>query len=270
MIALFIVMAIFVALLTAFFFIKNKHERFILNNSISIEKIKTINRRYFFYDLDSIAESNRYDNKEYFNTISCEDYLIYQLQFKNNQGLFNFDESAKNRENYTKYLNEINGTICLGKYRTEPGKLNVKWLDNLERKKYNTYVIHPRLEINAVVTLYLTNLNGEFRDSKEQCFGEYQIKELIKRVNNKNGTFFNDRGIWDSICRVERGKVSNKMRFEIMRRDGYRCKMCGATNEFQELEIDHIYPISKGGKSTYDNLQTLCHSCNMKKGNRIM
>ena len=34
-------------------------------------------------------------------------------------------------------------------------------------------------------------------------------------------------------------------------------------------EIDHIFPISKGGKSTYDNLQTLCRRCNKLKGNSI-
>ena len=34
-----------------------------------------------------------------------------------------------------------------------------------------------------------------------------QITYLIKRINNKNGKFYNDRHIWDAICRVERGKV---------------------------------------------------------------
>lgn len=56
------------------------------------------------------------------------------------------------------------------------------------------------------------------------------------------------------------------MRFAIFRRDGERCKRCGSRHN---LEIDHIVPISKGGKSTYDNLQTLCHSCNMEKGTDI-
>ena len=36
-----------------------------------------------------------------------------------------------------------------------------------------------------------------------------------------------------------------------------------------DLEVDHIIPISKGGKSTYDNLQTLCHRCNVRKGAKI-
>ena len=92
---------------------------------------------------------------------------------------------------------------------------------------------------------------------------------LVKeRLNKKRGTYFTDREIWNAICRVERGKVSNKMRFSIYARDRYRCCRCGASGRFVQLEIDHIIPIAKGGKSTYDNLQTLCHNCNVEKGDK--
>ena len=53
------------------------------------------------------------------------------------------------------------------------------------------------------------------------------------------------------------------MRFSIYQRDGYRCRICGRSTD--DLEVDHIFPIAKGGKSTYDNLQTLCHRCNYNK-----
>lgn len=56
------------------------------------------------------------------------------------------------------------------------------------------------------------------------------------------------------------------MRFSIYERDGYRCCKCGISDRYAQLEIDHILPIAKGGKTTYDNLQTLCHKCNMEKG----
>ncbi|MBO5777220.1 MAG: HNH endonuclease [Clostridia bacterium] len=42
--------------------------------------------------------------------------------------------------------------------------------------------------------------------------------------------------------------------------------MCGKVFHQNVLEIDHIKPIAKGGKTTIDNLQTLCHDCNVKKG----
>ena len=109
-------------------------------------------------------------------------------------------------------------------------------------------------------------MNGIKYNKKMQTFSQDEVRDLIKGVNDRKGSFFNDRKIWDAICRVERGKVSNRMRFAIYERDGNRCCKCGVSENFAVLEIDHIVPIAKGGKSEYNNLQTLCRRCNYEKG----
>lgn len=53
------------------------------------------------------------------------------------------------------------------------------------------------------------------------------------------------------------------LRQAIHQRDGWRCLHCGTT---ERLELDHIRPWSKGGKTEIGNLQTLCRSCNYEKG----
>ncbi len=103
-----------------------------------------------------------------------------------------------------------------------------------------------------------------YKESKSETFSPKEIKDIIFRLNQKIGQFYTDQGIWNALSRVERGKVSNRIRFKIYERDGYRCRNCGSKNN---LEIDHIIPIARGGKSTFDNLQTLCHDCNQRKGN---
>ena len=60
------------------------------------------------------------------------------------------------------------------------------------------------------------------------------------------------------------------MRISIYQRDNYGCQICRRRFETDYLEIDHIYPISKGGKTVYENLQTLCRACNKNKGNRVI
>lgn len=64
----------------------------------------------------------------------------------------------------------------------------------------------------------------------------------------------------------ERGLVTPKIRWEILRRDNFRCVTCGVTSKDTKLQIDHIKPIWAGGKSTPYNLRTLCWECNIGKG----
>jgi 5-methylcytosine-specific restriction endonuclease McrA len=66
----------------------------------------------------------------------------------------------------------------------------------------------------------------------------------------------------------ERQRVTAKVRFEVFARDGNRCRVCGTTADVEPLHVDHIIPISKGGRSDLHNLQTLCQTCNLGKGNR--
>ena len=49
----------------------------------------------------------------------------------------------------------------------------------------------------------------------------------------------------------------------IYERDGNKCLKCGSV---ENLTIDHIMPLSKGGNNSNNNLQTLCAECNMSKG----
>jgi 5-methylcytosine-specific restriction endonuclease McrA len=51
-------------------------------------------------------------------------------------------------------------------------------------------------------------------------------------------------------------------------RDKNRCQYCGKVFAQRELNLDHVVPLSKGGKSTWDNVVTACIACNSTKGNR--
>ena len=62
--------------------------------------------------------------------------------------------------------------------------------------------------------------------------------------------------------------ISDKLRYQVLKRDDFKCCACGASpakDPSVELHIDHIIPWSKGGESTLENLQTLCSKCNIGK-----
>jgi hypothetical protein len=66
---------------------------------------------------------------------------------------------------------------------------------------------------------------------------------------------------------VERIPISKKKRFDVFKRDEFRCAYCGVTpSNSVVLECDHIMPVAQGGENDIDNLVTSCRDCNRGKG----
>ena len=70
-----------------------------------------------------------------------------------------------------------------------------------------------------------------------------------------------------SVRPTIRVTFSKEERAAIARSQGYRCMYCGVRLRTENLQIDHMYPVSRGGSNDDDNLQALCRRCNIRKGN---
>lgn len=73
------------------------------------------------------------------------------------------------------------------------------------------------------------------------------------------------RRIYDRNPQDTKTVIPEGLRWEVFERDGHKCKHCGSG---RWLRADHIVPECRGGPTTLDNLQTLCRSCNSRKGAR--
>ncbi len=60
-----------------------------------------------------------------------------------------------------------------------------------------------------------------------------------------------------------------KTKIRVARRDNYTCQICGKHLKDDEIEFDHIIPISKGGSSEEHNIRLTCFTCNRDKNNQI-
>ena len=72
---------------------------------------------------------------------------------------------------------------------------------------------------------------------------------------------------------AKRKNLSKSVRFEVFKRDSFKCQYCGKSAPDVVLEVDHIIPVSKGGDNDISNLITACFDCNRgkrdkKKGNK--
>lgn len=63
----------------------------------------------------------------------------------------------------------------------------------------------------------------------------------------------------------KKAKIGRDLARRVYERDAYRCVDCGS---YLDLTCDHIKPESLGGPTTFENLQTMCRSCNCRKGAR--
>lgn len=57
--------------------------------------------------------------------------------------------------------------------------------------------------------------------------------------------------------------VTKRLRYEILSRDGFACRYCGATDV--PLHVDHVLPLALGGTHDSSNLATACVDCNSGK-----
>lgn len=80
-----------------------------------------------------------------------------------------------------------------------------------------------------------------------------------------------DKIRWAKSAAGQRALMTTRLRGQIKERDNHTCVHCGvsvAAEPHLLLEVDHIMPVSKGGLSVPENLQTLCWKCNRSKGAR--
>ena len=103
---------------------------------------------------------------------------------------------------------------------------------------------------------------GRNYSQDHQHYSFYMIRDLIEEVTRDKAR----REMYYQSKEFERSKMTNSLRYDVMKRDGFKCTICGASSkDGVKLHVDHIKPVSKGGKTEMENLRTLCDRCNSGK-----
>lgn len=68
----------------------------------------------------------------------------------------------------------------------------------------------------------------------------------------------------------KRKTIGDKLRFEVFKRDNFKCQYCGMSAPDVVLNVDHIDPVSNGGENDILNLVTSCRDCNSGKSDRLL
>lgn len=119
--------------------------------------------------------------------------------------------------------------------------------------------------LNIEYRFTYTSDGGLVQRSFAVPMNEENITELINQLESKLSL--------EALAKEQRALMTTKLRNYIKERDNYTCCECGNSVYAEPnllLEIDHINPISNGGLTTEDNLQTLCWKCNRRKGSKVI
>ncbi len=261
---LFIVL-ISAGIITGIYFIikkalENKASRLILKNSKRYAQIREMNKSFAFYPLKEF-----YTRKWKLNTKQKFDHFNYEKAFLEwiEQCLPEFEriiyESKQNKAMHVQYelrfskLTDFADKDAVKKYAVPYGLYKKQ-----ERKMTDSITLKPVLSPCFECQKSYTSPKGQNYYYECCRFNLEQAKLYIKKYKeiqtNKNSS------------KVERSKMSPKLRYEVLKRDNFRCVLCGrGQNDGVKLHADHIRPIAKGGKTVLSNLRTLCEDCNRGK-----
>lgn len=261
-----IIILIFIFLIVYLKLIDYKYKRYVNDNSVKIKKIKELNSQYNFHKLNKSSNIFKfYDNKSNYNRITPamvlrNDILNNILEYK--KVIISINENRKQLLNYI----EKKKTIINEKIKYNNNLIKPRKFERLENNLISSLILKPITEVNIFVTMHYSSPKGRVNLYKRAEFNFNDIKTSLNSLSRSKL----DKKTRDELNYVERGEVSDSLRYDVFTRDGYKCKICGASaNQGVQLHVDHIVPISKGGKSNFNNLQTLCERCNIGKSNKI-
>ena len=245
--------AILAAGLVILIIFESRWKHYALEHSSAIEKLKDLNKRYGFnYELCpnyDIAE--RVDSKAKFDGYNSARKLREQFSINTAfwKGLFDWAEyNSSNWADYVGKAETIKGQADMtGIYRSKEKQL----LKKLTYKK-------PPMGFSVTYSIYYSSPQGKKNYSREELLAYEDVLQeyaLFRREQERHAT-----------AQYQRSLMNSSLRYDVMKRDGFRCVICGRTQEDGiKLHVDHIVPISRGGRTEMGNLRTLCEDCNLGK-----
>lgn len=110
----------------------------------------------------------------------------------------------------------------------------------------------------------------ELCTDNDRCSPRFEYKKIPPKIIKFLSSLPNiilPEGVTLLMTKDVSRKISKDLRNRVMDKCNRKCVNCASTHR---LAIDHIFPISKGGPTIFENLQVLCIICNLKKSNKLV
>ena len=237
------------------------------NNTVSelsskIQKVIKLNESYDFKEIKQNKRSitEREYSRKSLDRVTGTSIIKYHIENNTDDIRTDIENAIYNinlLERYAKDVEKI--LLCESINNSEYSSNKYKRIEERVLKK----IIYKKEDflITLKIEVYYRSNSGNVNDSRKR---KYVFKDLAIIYNDwKNGNKF------EETKKQERKIMNDDIRYNVLKRDNYSCQICGATaKDGAKLHVDHIIPVSKGGKTVMNNLQTLCERCNIGKSDK--
>lgn len=232
--------------------------RKLFEESKRLAALRDINDHFKFYEVDDIvleadlsskAKYDRFDEYAYAQSVVARELDTYK------EMVSKLEDSQAIESEYRRQVK----AIAPSEYD------NPEWV-KVEKELFEDLTLKPKNDPELVVVFSYTSPAGRNHYEDETAYSFYQIKRMVKEATLLKAK----RKTRSATIQRERSLMTDSLRYDVLRRDGFRCVLCGsAASDGVKLEVDHIVPVSKGGRTELSNLRTLCDRCNRGKSDKM-
>ncbi len=246
-----------------------KRFKVVLQKSERVKQLLELNKTVNFKRIQSrYSNQQSCNSKRQLENLSLDDYLI-GLIVSNESFYQNIVESISfNRNNYYNYIRQIESikTTVTEEFCEGIG-FSLKQFIRYENVIFKWKKLKkPQFNVTVHCKLTYTSPQGRNYYWKEESYDFDDLKRLYDYMIELR----EQQQTRQYQIRVERAKMTDSLRYDILKRDNFRCKICGScASDGVKLHVDHIIPVSKGGRTIASNLRTLCDRCNMGKSDKV-
>ena len=227
-----------------------------------LKALREINSRYQFdQKIEEQYEHWVYlKTKQQYDQFSFERYMrgMMETNFENHEKLIQY-----NRKQMQRYQSELSALPdYMSAQDARRNKVPYSFCKRVERKLSENELKNAVVSPNFLCIACYTSPQGRNAYQKESRYTYKQFFDLYNATRQEMMW----RQTRQGNAEYERSKMNSSIRYDILKRDHFRCVICGRSAEDGvKLHVDHIIPVSKGGKTEYSNLRTLCDTCNFGK-----
>lgn len=212
----------------------------------------TVKQEYPFYiPLDSKPKFDKFDFENYIMEVVEDRMLDWEELYK---------KAKYNKMLYDEYRKEFTRIPCeTTKKQAKEYGVPYNFYHEYEQMICRSERLNPTTSFQITVCISYTSPQGRNSYNNSRTYRDDDIVyNYIEKVK--------ERIEFRKTKQYQRSLVTESKRYDIMKRDGFKCILCGrSAADGVKLHVDHIKPIAKYGESDDNNLRTLCEECNRGK-----